>query len=278
MLAVLVALAPVAHAASCCGGSSAAVPTRPADCDQWVVGLGVTGETALGRWDKEGASVASNLAESTVTATLGGGYRWASWGGATAELPVQVNWKTTADTASTGAGLGDAHLSLFFDPIEERPKTAYPVPILSLGARLPTGTAWTEAKDPLLADVTGLPDPAFTGALSVEKANGNVPWSLGADLEYPLAAAQGSPPVLGLNAALGYSFGGKWVVVGMARHVLTPGDAEGPARTSAGLRVIRNEPRDWRAWLGVESDLAAPGLGRSNLENVRASVGFLFVR
>ena len=275
---LLLALGQAAWAASCCGGSSAAVPTRPADCDRWLVGLGVSGETALGRWDAAGESVATSLAESTVTTTLGGGYRWAPWGGAVAELPVQVNWKTTSALASTGAGLGDAHVGVFFDPIEEAPNGVFPVPIVAVGVRLPTGTAWTEAKDPLLADVTGLPDPAFTGALSVERANGRVPWSVGADLELPLGETALSPPVLGLSGAVGWSFDGRWVVVAMARHVLTPGDAEGPARTSAGARLMRNEPRDWRAWLGAESDLAAPGLGRSNLQNVRATAGFLFVR
>lgn len=268
----------VAVAASCCGGSSAAVPTRPADCDQWVVGIGVAGETALGRWDAAGASVPTAIAESTLTTTVGGGYRWAPWGGAVAELPVQLNWKTTGDDATWGGGLGDAHLGVFFDPLDEPAETPVPVPILSVGARLPSGRAWTESTDPLLADVTGLPDPALTAALSLERANGRVPYSAGVDVELPLGAEAASPPTLGLSAAVGFSIDGRWIILATARHALTPGDPAGPTRTTAGGRLMRNEPRSWRAWLGAESDLPGTGLGQSNLQNVRATAGFLFVR
>lgn len=278
MLALLVMLVPDASAASCCGGSSASVPTRPADCDRWTAGLGVGTETALGRWDADGASVPTSLAETMLTATVGGGFRWAGWGGVLGEFPAQVNWKSTRDVASVGGGIGDARLAVFFDPIDEPAEGFLPVPILTLGARLPSGRAWTEAKDPLLADVTGLPDPAATAALSLERANGRVPYSVGAELELPLGADTLTPAVLGLSGSVGFSIDGRWVVLGTARHQLTPGEPEGPSRTAAGVRVMRNEPVTWRAWLGAESDLPAPGLGRSNTQAVRASAGFLFVR
>lgn len=271
-------LVAAARAASCCGGTSAAVPTRPAGCDHWVVGLGLGVETALGRWDGEGRSVPTSVAETFATATLGGGYRFGTWGGAVAEVPVQLNWKHTAAEAHTGGGLADIRLGLFFDPFEEPATGPVPVPILQVGARLPTGVAWTESTDPLLADVTGLADPAATAALSVERAIGRVPYSLGAALEWPLADPVVAPPTLAFSGSVGWSIDGRWVVLATARHVLTPDDGLGPARTSGGLRLMRNEPSQWRAWASVESDVPAPGLGRDNLQAVRGSVGFLFVR
>lgn len=277
MLALLL-VTRAALAASCCGGSSAAVPTRPADCDQWGVGIAVAGETALGRWDASGASVPTAIAESTLTTTVGGGYRWAAWGGAVAELPVQLNWKTTGHDATWGGGLGDARLGVFVDPINEPTSAPIPVPILTVGARLPSGRAWTEASDPLLADVTGLPEPALTAALSLERADGRVPFSAGVDLELPLGAAATSPSTLGVNAAVGFTIDGRWVVLATGRYALTPGDPAGPTRSTAGARLLRNEPRSWRAWVGAESDLPGEHLGQSNLQNVGATAGFLFVR
>lgn len=275
---VLALLAAPAHAASCCGGTSAAVPTRPAGCDRWVLGLGVAGETALGRWNAAGESVPTSVSETFLTATLGGGYRFGTWGGAVGEVPVQVNWKRTAADARTGGGLADIRLGMFFDPFEEPATGFLPVPILNVGVRLPTGLAWTESTDPLLADVTGLADAAVTAALSVERAVGRVPYSLGAALEWPIADPVIAPPILAFSGAVGFSVDGRWVILGTARHTLTPDDAAGPARTSGGLRLMRNEPSQWRAWVAVESDIPAPGLGRENLQAVRGSVGFLFVR
>lgn len=277
MLALVLLVRP-ALAAACCGGTSSAVPTRPADCDRWTAGVGMLTETTLGRWDTEGASVPTSLAETMLTTTVGGGYRWAPWGGAVAEVPVQVNWKTTRDDATMGAGVGDSRVGVFLEPFDEAAEGFIPVPIATVGLRIPTGRAWTEASDPLLADVTGLPDPALTAALSVERANGRVPWSVGANLELPLGRDVLTPPLLGMSAAAGYSIDGRWVLLATAQHALTPDDAEGPSRTSAGARVMRVEPVTWRAWLGAESDIPGRGLGRSNAQAVRATAGFLFVR
>ncbi|MFZ5479580.1 MAG: hypothetical protein ACOZNI_22635 [Myxococcota bacterium] len=273
-------LAGAAWASACCGGGGASVPMRPADCDHVVAGVGVSAQTALGRWDVDGRAVPTSSSEQDIVATIGAGYRPAHWGHLTLSMPAQVNRRAAGDTAAWGGGVGDVRVMAYGDPFEEDPEGWLPVPYLGVGVRAATGRAWDESDHPLLADVTGEAGTALVASASVERSFGRWPYGVQGDVELPVEDRLGVAPAKATALAfVGRNLGDKWTVTASVRASRTfPEDALGAGRTSAALRVVRGEKLLYRAWLGIDADLPISGLGRSFTQLGSVGAGFAIVR
>jgi hypothetical protein len=265
-------------------GSTSTTPVRLGDCERWLVGLGLAGETDMGYWDSGGQTRDSSLSEQALMTEVGAAWRWSPKGQVALSLPARLSHKETPDLVDQGGGVGDLRAAVVLSPYEEGALElrGYRLPRLyaSVGARLPTGTSWEQSTSALLADVTGLPGVGLTGGLSIERALGRVPWSVGVDGALPVTGT--SPPILTTSASAGWYIGTRWTAVGSLRYSWTPADRDGlrttSTRTTAGLRLIRGERAAWRAWLGADLDLPLSGLGRSNPMTATIGAGMVVVR
>ncbi len=282
LLAVLLALPTTAWAGACCVGSTSTVPTRVGECERWTAGVSVAAELASGRWDNRGKAVGSSLHEQSIVATVGVGHRLNRQWQLGLQAPARLTHKAAADLSLWGGGQGDLTVSAMWDPAEERPRIdgvdwkARPVPIVTFGARLPTGRAWDKADGALMEDVTGRGEVALSVGLRVERTLDKTPWSLGITGEL----GQGRGATLGRVDALatvGQYFGTRWSVLGTLRHQSTWMSGHS-ARTAFGGRVVYGVPRAWRAYAGVEADVPVAGLGRSMMRVVTPGVGVVGVR
>jgi hypothetical protein len=239
-------------------------------------------EHAAARWDSAGAVAASSLVEDAVVTSIAAGWAWDRKGQVNVQMPFRNQWRRAGDLRSAASGAGDLRLTALWDPRTERPRggdaPALPVPVFTLGVRAPTGTAWTDAADPLMADVTGLEGPAVIVGAQLERTLDRTPWSIGVFEELG-ATDRGLHPTTRALGTLGRTLGRRWSLVATAQHIRT-GDADGAvaARTSAGLRATVGQRMRWRAWAGVDQDLPLAGLGRDNALLTRAGVGALLVR
>lgn len=273
-----------AWAGACCVGSTSTVPTRLGECETYMGGLALGAETAVGRWDGEGALASSSLQDDALLASFAGAWRWDRKGQVGLSLPTRLNHKGLADQDLWGGGAGDLSASLTWDPFVEIPHAgvgpATPVPILSAGLRLPTGRTWEQATGTLLEDVTGRPGPGLLLGLSMERSLDRSPWSLGVDSELALDHAQ-VHPMLSFHGSLGRYLGSRWSVVGIGRHERSwamDGTGGSASRTVLGAKLALGKALSWRAWLGAEGDLPLPELGHGNLRQLSASMGAALVR
>ena len=262
---LLLALAQDATAGACCVGTTTTTPTRLGPCEGWIAAMSVAGESSIGRWDGDRQLADSSLSERDLVGTLGAAWRWNRKGQVALTAPVRLASRSVADTSEVGGGPGDLRALVLWTPIEEARK---PVPALTLGARLPTGTSWAEGESSLGADVTGLQGPAIFGQAALERTTGKYPWAVGVDAEL----GTDEPLLVGGLVTGGVYVGSAWSVAGSARHAVTVGDdGLGTAYTRVGAGLTRGQQRAWRAWVGGEMDLPLPGVG---LERSRyASVG-----
>lgn len=277
-----------AHAGACCVGSTSTVPTRLGECERGMAGLALGVERSYGQWSSAGQVTASSLQDDALVATLAGAWRWDRKGQIGLSLPARLNRKATDTTEAWGGGAGDLRVLGTWDPLNEWARggeqAPLPVPILTGGLRLPTGTSWQEADGALLEDVTGLPGPAAVLGVSIERTLDRTPWSLGVESELGTVAHDDGrhlhPGFYGwLN--VGRYLGTRWSVSGTLAHqesfaVGEPGSRT--ARTSLGARVTTARPLKWRAWAGGDADLPIPGLGRANLQRVQLGLGLALVR
>lgn len=268
----------LAAAGACCVGSTAPVPTRLGPCERYAAGLGLGAERGTGRWDSAGRVVDSSVQDDALTATVAASYRWNRHGQVGLLLPSRMGRKQVSDQDFRGGGLGDLSLLATFNPMEERPRegrAGIPVPVLSVGARLPTGRSWLESEDPMMADVTGLPDPALLLGLWVERTLDRLPWSLGLDATLGTAAA---PRVLGTSLMAGTYLGSRWTLLGTARHERSLGGEAPTRRNRVGARMVHGKTLAWRAWADVGADLPLPGLGLDQGRSLSAGAGLLLLR
>lgn len=290
MLLLLLGLlaSPSAHAGACCAGTTSTVPTRLGECETWMVGLGVAGESSFGQWSSTGASTPSSLQDDALIGTLAGAWAWDRRGQVGVTLPTRLNHKSTADTDAWGGGPGDLRAFVTWDPFEEwargGQKAATPVPVLTGGVRLPTGRHWGESDAALFEDVTGLPGVAAMLGASVERTLDRTPWALGVDAEVGTSAEADSShlrPTVTAWGSIGRYLGSAWSISGSLTHVETfslADDGNRAARTSLGVKATTSRRLKWRAWGGVESDLPVPGLGQANLQLFRVGAGMAMVR
>lgn len=278
---MLLALATtLAHAGACCAGSTTTTPAMLGECEGWLVGLGVSGEVSAARWDHRRALADSSLAERAGLASLVAGGRWDRRGSVTVELPVRLDHRAAGEVSAWGGGVGDVRALVWWDPFVERPKEdgGGPLPWFVAGLRAPTGRDWTEARQPLDADVTGLAGPGLLLGATLGRTLDRTPWTVGLDAEIGLG---GEHPQTTLTASgsVGRTLGARWTVLGSARHAITASGDDGmAARTAAGARLVLGRPVRWRAWAGAEADLPVPGLGRSAPIAARLGVGAALVR
>lgn len=288
LLALVLALSSPAEAGACCVGSTSTVPTRLGECERAMAGLALGAETSIGQWTATGESMGSSLQDDAVLATMAGAWRWDRKGQLGLSLPWRVNHKASSSLEAWGWGPGDLRLQATWDPMTEWARggeeAALPVAILQGGLRLPTGRSWQQAEGVLLEDVTGLSGPGVLLGASVERTLDRTPWSLGLDSEWDVQGQAGERHLHGAFTAwgsLGRYLGRSWSVSAQAQHQQTAAlgaDDGRTARTSAGLKVTTSRPLRWRAWLGADGDLPVPGLGQSNLQQLRLGLGYAVVR
>ncbi|MFT5685273.1 MAG: hypothetical protein ACI8RZ_006223 [Myxococcota bacterium] len=262
-----------AHAGACCVGTTSTVPTRLGECEHWLAGMGMQGESTLGLWDSGGTVTDTSMTDEAMISTMAMAWRWDRRGQLFATLPARVNHRVAGDLDEAAAGLSDLRGGVIWDPIDESPANQRPIPVITLGARLPTGVDWTESETDLQTDVTGLVGPAIIGAITAERTMGRLPWSLGADVE-----ASTSLTSVGATAAVGRYLNTRWSLNGSLRYSATFADGATTARTNAGLKLTRGQPLRWRGWVAVDSDVPLDGLGQSTTRQAHASLGVALIR
>lgn len=280
-VALLAALPADARAAACCVGSTSPFPIRVGECEKVVAGFSAGHERALGRWDRDGALADVGVPESAVLADLGVGVRFNRRLQVAAILPVRANARVGEDGALWGGGVGDASALLTWDPMEEK-AMGPPTPVFTAAVRMPTGRDWTEAEGALMEDVTGLPNPAATLGVALERSIGQVPWMVGVDGVLGVTRTHDIQPGVTVSGSVGRYLGTSWSLLGSAswsaNWAATDGSADMVARPRVGARVVYGQRLRYRAWLGTDWDLPVPGLGRSATQVASASVGVALVR
>ena len=276
--ALATALAPrAARAGACCVGSTSATPAILGECERVAVGVIAGAERSVGRYDAEGRLATSSLEETALTGSLGLAARWARWGQVALTLPGRYTWRAAGELTDRGGGPMDAAVVAVIDPLIEvgaAPGSfGLPTPVLTLGARAPTGRSWEASSGVLQADVTGATDPAALVGLTLERTLGQTPWSLGWSAAVPL----GDDGVeLAASAMVGRYVGPAWTVMGAARHAWEP--AFGTRLTTVGARVVHGRARAWRVWGALDGPVPVPALGRAADLSVAGSAGFALVR
>lgn len=261
-----------AWAGACCSGTTTTMPTRLGPCEHWVVGLGLGSERSAGRWDSTGQPVASSLMQQSALVTLGAGWRWDRHGQVVLALPGRANHYVAGELVEWGGGVGDVVAQVLWNPWEE-PKAG--APLLSGGARLPTGQPWTGSDSALFADVTGLPGASVLLGAAWERTTGTWPWRLGLDAGVPVG--ESSPLLLEASGSVGHAFGTAWSMSAGLDYQQTWAEAE-TRRTSASLVGVYGVRLRWRAWAGARADLPVPGLGLDNPRLISGVAGVAIVR
>lgn len=267
-------LSGAAHAGACCVGATSTVPTRLGECEGWLMGMGVQAETTTGMWQSDGQLSQSSMTDDAIITTLAGAWRWDREGQLFATLPMRLNHRAAGDLSELDGGVGDLRAGVIWDPIDEHASSWRPVPVLTLGARLPTGRDWRDAERQLQTDVTGLTGTALIGVLTAERTMGRTPWSLGVDLE-----SGGGITAMGTTAVLGRYIGSQWSVISSLRHSRTiTHTGSSTSRTNTGLRLTRGQPMRWRAWIGLDADVPVSGMGQGASRLAHASLGVALIR
>ena len=262
-----------AQAGACCTGATSIVPIRLGECERWLMGVGAQAETTTGTWQSDGTVGQTSMTDDAVITTLAGAWRWDRKGQTFATLPLRLNHRSASGIDEVAGGVGDLRAGLTWDPIEERADSWMPVPVITLGTRLPTGRDWRSSEATLQTDVTGLVGPAVIGAMTAERTLGRTPWSLGVDLE-----SGGGLTAAGATGALGRYLGPRWSLSGTLRHIRTYTNSSTTARTNAGLRLTRGQMLRWRGWVGVDGDVPLSGLGSAAIRQAHVSIGVAVVR
>lgn len=281
----LLALPGGALAGACCVGSISSTPARVGECEHAVAALTASGEHSSGRWDRDGAVQDSSVTERALLATAAFGVRidrqWQVGG----TLPVRLNHHESREQSGWGGGVGDARALVMWDPLEEKPRLASlkatPVPIATLGVRVPTGRDWTRSERALGEDVTGLQPAAVLAGIAVERTLDRWPWSAGIATEVGVAPDSVQPAFVA-SASLGRTLTPRWTLTGTARHELAWAtlEANTPAirDTTAGAQLVHGRPLGWRAWVGAESAVPIPQFGASASRVASVFTGAALVR
>lgn len=270
----------VAHAGACCLGATSTFPARVGECETSVAALTLGGELALGRWDSTGKLQDASLTEQALLSTVAGAVRYDRQLQMGFSLPVRANHRASASAADWGGGPGDALVQVLWDPKEELPDGP-PVPLLSVGLRLPTGRDWTESDSPLLADVTGLAAPAVTVGVQLERTLRRTPYNLALGTSWGFAE-DAVQPSISASASLGHYFGYGWSALGAlswsGAWAALDGSASAVMNPRLGLSVVHGQAKRWRVWAGAELDLPAPIVGRSATRYAAATIGMARIR
>lgn len=274
VLLVSLALPTAAQAGACCVGTTTTVPTRVGPCEKWVAGIGLGLEAGALRWNNDGHITPSSLDEAAIISTAAAAYRWDRKGQIAVTMPVRGTWRGGSGMQSVGGGLGDARLDVAWSPVEEQ--MGKPTPYFVGGVRLPTGRAWEQSKDPLLADVTGLSEPAVHVLAQIERTMGDTPWAIGLNTELDIDA-DGVSPSFSLTGAIGRYIGSTMSITATAEHLEQFRGARA-ATTSLGGQVAVGKARSWRTWIGLQQDVPAPWLGRDRMVMTRVGGGFAILR
>ncbi len=274
-------LAPgAAQAAACCTGNTSTTPAVVGECERVAIGLSAGAETAVARWDDRGHIATSAVQDDALVGTLAAGLRlhrrWQVGG----SLPTRVQHKGSDSLDAWGAGVGDARLGALWDPLEEL-GDGPPVPLATLGVRLPTGRSWDASEAAMMEDVTGLPGASASAGVGVERSLDPWPWSVNLTGELGV-----SGPTKGASATASASVGrylaSSASIAATLAHTRARADmaaaGTGTARTTAGLRLVTGRPLRWRAWASVGGDLPVPYLGKESIAQLLGELGAVLVR
>lgn len=274
MWSSLLLAASVAQGGACCVGSTGSAPVGLGECEHVVVGIYGGPQAIIGRWDASGRARDSSLGEVGATGGVAVGYRWNRNMQVGFDLPAMWTRREVDKASESGGGVGDAGFRFTWDPKEEG---AGPVPVLTLGARAPTGRNWTEAALPLQSDVTGRQYPSLQAGLSFDRAFRR-PWSVAVST----AIAFGREPSTLVFAGTYGKYLDAWTVVGSVAHefgfVPGAGASALSQRTSVSGRVVYGKRLKFRTWGEVGADVPLPYLGVAANQSAHASAGVALVR
>jgi len=256
--------ASLALASACCVGSTSDQPAQLGRCERLGAGFGVGEVVELGRLDAGGRWAATAEGWSQITTSLGVAMRWARWGSVGLVAPFVVNAQARPGEQRVGMGFGDVSAAARLEPWEEG---RGPVPVFTVGLVAPSGKSWTQANDPLGADVTGAGEWTPVVAVALERTSSPWPWRLGIE-------ASGPRRWVGA-ASIGHSIDRDWTAA-MALSATAESSAAGVSwRGALDVRVVHGRPGAWRVWTAAGSDLP---VGRSAHLEARVGAGVVFVR
>ena len=173
-------------------------------------------------------------------------------------------------------------MSATLDPLEEgsvENGLGVPVPVFTMGTRVPTGRDWTESSATLHEDVTGVEQPAVIGGAALERTIGKWPWRVGSTAEVGVGPTL--QPVVVTGAGLGRYLGARWTLGGTLSHQIgwaaVDGSSHAAAQTNAGASMIHGAPGRWRGWVSALTSIPVAGVGRSSARKSSLSTGFAVV-
>jgi hypothetical protein len=266
-----------AYGSACCVGATSAVPTRLGECERWLVGFGVGVEGASARYTPRFGISSPAPYEISFVQRFAAGVRVNSKFQLDLLASSRESWKWTNNLHEFGAGFGDLTVRAILEPVDERFVTGVrgpPVPILTIGLRIPTGRNSSQSKRPLLSDVTGLKGFSIPITLGFERTSGDLLWSTNIMADIPLLT---EIMELGMLGSIGRTIRPHWTVLGHGsyRWTLGPGST---AATTLGFRSVHQIRGRHRAWWGISSDLPVPGLGKDRAIMTSAEFGMALVQ
>lgn len=286
-----------ARAASCCGGGGGATAVAGRG-ERAMVDLSVEAERYAGYFDLDGRHKADppGSAMAQYRLNLAGALRLgAAW---QAGLSVPLVWNDNVYTgiSSHTHGLGDAALSLWFEPVDQRSawrlaSAADLVPAVTVGATLTVPTGISPYDDVSSSfDVTGRGFYRLDGTVLVDKGyrawSASLALSYGTAFERPVNRAYGGwvPPVrkdLGDRASASLSIGYRlfvgtggnalattvalsWLREGRGTRDGVPDETTGLEKTAlAATLAWSSTDEDWSARASFGHTLRAAGWGRN---------------
>ena len=270
---------PSAWAGACCVGSTATAPIRLGECEKTVVATSMTGEVNAGWWDRSGELHDSSVRERSATGTVLVARRLDPHWQVTAAVPFRVNHHASDSLSGWGGGLADVRLGALWDPLEERLRGA-PVPVATVGLRVPTGRDWTASSATLHEDVTGLEQTAISAGFSLERTLDRWPWSVGSTAEIGVGQVGVQPQILS-QGSLGRYLGSRWTLSATLDHRIgwasIGGHSHASAQTRVGGLVVHGAPGRWRGWMGARGGLPLRGAGVSATRTASVFTGVAIV-
>ncbi len=262
-----------AWASGCCVGSTTAVPTQLGPSEHGTVALITGAEVSVLRWDRKGGIHRLDSGDGMASTSLGVGVGLSPRWQLGASMPVVANWRN-GETFRWGGGAGDLRVDAKYYTSGD---INGPVPLVTIGARLPTGRSWRPNSDATAQDITGLAGPALILRAQLEKTTGDTPWVVSINTETGTANGHISP-VMTLNAGMGRYWGQRLTFFGNLSHMetLAKGSQQWAraARTTLSGRVIIGSRLRWRAWASLSADLPIPGLGADRTQRMGGTVGY----
>jgi hypothetical protein len=259
---MILLLAGLAHAGSCCLPSTSAFPLALGSCERFGLGVSVAGTERLGAWGWDGRVVLDGTYDQrALELSVAGLYRIVGPLQAALAVPVGVESVRAGDTRDVAFGLGDLSAQLLV---------------------LPDGPVLGPLRPSIGADVrVPLPQPAPHGLAS--PASDAVSIGLGGTVELQheggaaalLLGGRYSPAATALSGTVALTEAVRMIEALDATFSLGATVTATTARPEAGVGAVFRASPTIRLTARVDAAPPIPGLGRSADADVRASAALL---